>query len=150
MEDAIAGQLTRALALQLTGEQHRQFNKRSTHNVAAYQDYLQGRYLYLNKRTQENMEKAIAHFHSAIKADPAYAQPYAGIAGCYNQLGRVNITARPPLEAWRLAAEFVGKALAIASELAEAHVALGYVRSRNREWAAAEAEFKRALELNPN
>jgi hypothetical protein len=47
----------------------------------AFDDYPQGRYLYWNKRTKENLEKAIAYFQSAIKEYPTYAQAYAGI-GC--------------------------------------------------------------------
>ena len=119
-------------------------------NRKALDYYLQGRYLYLNKRTKENLEKANEFFQSAIKEDPACAQAYVGLADCYNQLGSVRFSALQPREARRRAEESAWKALELDSELAEAHVALGFAKHYNWDWAAAEEEFKRAVELNPN
>jgi TolB-like protein/Tfp pilus assembly protein PilF/predicted Ser/Thr protein kinase len=116
----------------------------------AFDDYLQGRYLFWNKRTKENLEKAIEYFQTAIKDDPAYAQAYVGLADCYNQLGSVMHSALLPREAMRQAEEAARKALELDSELAGAHVALGFVKHYNWDWVAAEQEFKRAIELNPN
>jgi TolB-like protein/DNA-binding winged helix-turn-helix (wHTH) protein/Tfp pilus assembly protein PilF len=116
----------------------------------AFDDYLQGRYLYWNKRTEENLAKAIEHFQNAIREDPGYALPYAGLADCYNAMGAVQVGAMPPLEARKRAEEAARKALALDSGLAEAHASLGYVNHFNWNWNAAEQSFKRALELNPN
>jgi TolB-like protein/DNA-binding winged helix-turn-helix (wHTH) protein/Tfp pilus assembly protein PilF len=116
----------------------------------AFDDYLQGRYLYWNKRTEENLAKAIEHFQNAIREDPGYALPYAGLADCYNAMGAVQVGAMPPLEARKRAEEAATKALALDSGLAEAHASLGYVNHFNWNWNAAEQSFKRALELNPN
>jgi TolB-like protein/DNA-binding winged helix-turn-helix (wHTH) protein/Tfp pilus assembly protein PilF len=116
----------------------------------AFDDYLQGRYLYWNKRTEENLAKAIEHFQNAIREDPGYALPYAGLADCYNAMGAVQVGAMPPLEARKRAEEAATRALALDSGLAEAHASLGYVNHFNWNWNAAEQSFKRALELNPN
>ena len=118
-------------------------------NRKAFDDYLQGRYLW-NKRTKENLEKAIEYFQSAINADPGYSPAYVGLADCYNSLGTEQIGALPPIEANRRAEQAIGKALELDSELAEAHAALGWVKHGAWDWAAAEREFKHAIELNPN
>lgn len=119
-------------------------------NPKAFDDYLQGRYLYWNKRTEANLNKAISYFQSAIQADPSYALAYAAMADCYNTMGTVAVGALPPIEARARAEEAALKALEIDSTLAEAHSALGYVRHFNWSWTTAEEEFKRAIALNPN
>ncbi len=115
----------------------------------AIDNYLQGRY-FLNRRTEQNLRTAIKYFESAIKADPRYAEAYAGLADCYNQLGTVLISAMPPSDARRTAESAARKALEIDSDVAEAHATLGYVNYFNWNWATAEQEFKRSIELNPN
>jgi TolB-like protein/DNA-binding winged helix-turn-helix (wHTH) protein/Tfp pilus assembly protein PilF len=115
----------------------------------AIDNYLQGRY-FLNRRTEQDMRKAISYFESAINADRNYDQAYAGLADCYNQLGTAMIGVMPPLEARRTAETAARKALEIDSEVAEAHASLGYVNFFNWNWATAEEEFKRSIELNPN
>jgi len=115
----------------------------------AIDTYLQGRY-FLNQSTEQDLRKAVAYFEAAIKADPNYAQAYAGLADAYNRLGTTMIGELPPLEARRTAESAARKALEIDNEVAEAHAALAYVNHFNWNWAVAEEEFKRSLELNPN
>lgn len=116
----------------------------------AFDEYLQGRYLYWNKRTEENLTRAIEHFQNAIKEDPGYALPYVGLADCYYAMGTVQVGSIRPLDARKRGEEAATKALALDSNLAEAHSSLGYVHHFNWNWDAAEQSFKRALELNPN
>src|SRR5882724_10351006 len=92
----------------------------------AIDNYLQGRY-FLNRRTEQSLRKAIGYFESAINEDHNYAQAYAGLADCYNQLGTAMIGVMPPLEARRTAETAARKALEIDNEVAEARTALGYV-----------------------
>jgi tetratricopeptide (TPR) repeat protein len=130
-------------------EQARLTPRRPVH-PKAFDDYLQGRHLYLNKRTEENLGKAIEYFQSAIRQDPAYASAYAALADCYNVQGQVMFSVLQPTEARRRAEEAAEKALALDAELAEAHAALGSINHLNWNWAAAEQQLKRAIELNPN
>jgi tetratricopeptide (TPR) repeat protein len=113
-------------------------------------DYLQGRYLYWNKRTEENLRKAIEFFENALRQDPAYALAYVGMADCYTALGTVQIATLSPTEARQKAEEAANKALELDAGLAEPHALLGLVKHFNWNWAEAEEEFKRAIELNPN
>ena len=119
-------------------------------NPKAFDDYLQGRYLYWNKRTEENLNKAVGYFQSAIQADVSYAPAYAALADCYNSMGTVQVGAFPPIEGRTRAEEAAVKALELDPTSAEAHTALGYAKHFNWSWDAAEQEFKRAIELNPN
>ena len=114
-----------------------------------YEAYLTGRYLW-NKRTPENLAKAITYFEKAIEYDPTYAPSYAGLADCYSLLGSAPYTILPPKEAFPKAEAAARKALALDETLADAHVSLGYselVYDRNLQ--EARKEFDRALQLRP-
>jgi TolB-like protein/Flp pilus assembly protein TadD len=119
-------------------------------NRDAYDYYLRGRYFW-NKRTAESLARAISLFQHSIEVDPTYAPPYAGLADCYELLGSAPYTALRPREAFPKAKEAARKALQLDDRLAEAHVSLGY-SALVYEWnfAAAQKEFKRALELRPD
>lgn len=117
--------------------------------VEAFEAYLRGRY-YWNKRTAENIQKAVEFFRKAIDEDPAYARAYSGLADCYHQLGTVLIGGKVPTESRPLAIAAAKKALEIDPELAEAQAALAYARLYDWEWAAAEEGFQRAIQLNPS
>jgi tetratricopeptide (TPR) repeat protein len=142
---AIAGEIR----IKITPAEQRRLVPKRIIAREAIDNYLQGRYFY-NRRTEQDMRKAISYFESAINADRNYAQAYAGLADCYNQLGTAFIGVMPPLEARRTAETAARKALEIDNDVAEAHAALGYVNYFNWNWAIAEEEFKRSIELNPN
>jgi len=150
LQSEIARAIAREVQIKTTPAEQARLTPRRPVAPKAYDDYLQGRYLYWNKRTEENLGKAIEHFQSTIREDPNYAPAYVGLADCYNALGSVMISALPPLEARRRAAEAAVKALEIDPALAEAHSALGHDKHFNWDWEAAEREFNLAIELNPN
>lgn len=148
VQDSISEQVARALTLELTGEEQTRLIKRYTDNTEAYQAYLKGRY-FLNRRTEEDFEKGIKYFQQAIDLDPNYALAYAGLADSYALL--VVFGVLPPREAMPKAKTAALKALEIDPNLAEAHTSLAHVK-HCYEWdfAGAEEEYKRAIELNPN
>ena len=150
VQSEIAQAIARQIQIRMTPDEEARLA--STHPVRpkAFDLYLQGRYLYWNKRTEENLDRAIEHFQNAIKEDPNFAQAHAGLADCYNALGTVMVSALPPIESRRLAEAAATKALELDPALADAHTALAYVKNYNWNWQAAEQGYKRALELNPN
>ena len=150
LQSEIAQDVARQVQIQLTPGEQARFTARRAVQPKAYDNYLQGRYLYWNKRTEENLNKAIALFQNAIKQDPGYAPAYAGLADCYNGLSVVQVGALPPIEGRQRAEEAASKALELDSSLPDAHTALGYINHYNWNWTAAEQRFKRALELNPS
>jgi len=120
--------------------------KRYTPSTDAYQAYLRGRYFW-NKRDAENLKKAIEQFNQAVALDNKYALAYAGLAECYNVLPSYGSLS--PVEAYPRARDAATKALEIDNTIAEAHVALGRIKANyDWDWPGAEAEFKRAIELN--
>ncbi len=116
-------------------------------DLAAYDLYLQGRYHWSRWRT-EGAEKSTQYFEQAIARDPKYAAAWAGLADSYAWLGFFG--ALPPNQAMPKAREAAQRALALDDSLAEAHTSLAYVKTLYEfDWAGAEREFRRAIELNP-
>ncbi len=150
LQSEVAQTIAREIKIKITPAEQALLAHNRSVNRKAFDDYLQGRYLYWNKRTKENLEKAIEYFQSAIREDPTYALAYVGLADCYNSLGTIMHSALLPVEARRRAEEAARKAIEFDSELAEAHATLGFVNHYNWNWDAAEADFKRAIELNAN
>jgi len=118
-------------------------------NERAYETYLKGRFFW-NKRDPASLLKALHFFEEAAAIDGSYAPTYVGLADCYTLLGSVEMGAMAPNEAMPLAKAAVGKALALDPELAEAHASLAHLKLiYDWDWAGAEREFHRAIQLNP-
>jgi tetratricopeptide (TPR) repeat protein len=110
--------------------------------------YLKGRY-YWNKRTPQDLQKAVDYFTQSIVADPGYAKAYVGLADCYGLLR--EFAAMPDSEAWPRALAAARKAVELDDSLAEAHSSLGFdLFYGSLDLKGGEREFKRAAELNPN
>ena len=147
IQDEVALAIADKLKLTLLGEEKARLVKRPTENLEAYNLYLQGRYFW-NKRTAEEIRKAIDFFNQAIERDSHYALAYVGLADCYLLLpsyGRFPIR-----EVLPKAKEAVSRALEVDDTLAEAHTSLAAVIESEGAAADAEREYKRAIELNPN
>ena len=146
-QDEIAKAITESLKLKLTLQDQIRLSKRYTANTEAYNLYLRGRYFW-NRYDREWVLKGIEAFEQAIAIDASYALAYTGIADAYFRLSNVHAS---PLEVLPKAKEAALKAVEIDNDLAEAHSSLGMLRVYyDHDWAAAEREFNRALELNPD
>jgi tetratricopeptide (TPR) repeat protein len=108
---------------------------------------LKGRH-YWNKRTVQNVRKAMDQFQQAADKDPGYALAYVGLADCYLLLPEYAGT--PSNESIPKAKAFAERALQLDGSLAEAHNSLAYAYHFLWQWEEAEAEFKRAIDLNPS
>src|SRR5947208_294749 len=147
LQQEIAKDISEKLNLRLSGEQQKQFARPSTESQQAYQLYLEGRYFW-NQRTPESLKKSIKRFEQAVEAEPTYAVAYAGLADAFYVSGGYE-TAEPKA-LYAQAREAAKKALQLDDSLAEAHAAMGSVKSLLEwDWAGADQEFKRAIELNP-
>jgi tetratricopeptide (TPR) repeat protein len=117
-------------------------------NVEAQDLYLKGRY-YWDRRTPDDLNKAIDYFTQAIVKDPSDAAAYVGLADCYNLLREFG--AMPPTEAYPRALSAAQRAVELDDTSAEAHNSLAFATFWwSWQGATAEREFKRALELDPN
>ncbi len=147
MQQEIAREISQHLQLRLSGDQERQLNKGGTSDNEAYQLYLRGRYAW-NKRTADDIRKAIEQFQQAIDKDPNYALAFAGLADCYLTQGTYAGT--PTTEVLPRAEAALRRALQLDDSIAEAHATKGFVHIYSLEWDEAEKEFQRAISLNPN
>jgi len=147
LQSEIAKDVSTKLKSKLSGADEAKVTKTSTANPEAYQAYLKGRY-YWNRRRAEYMRKAIEEFKTATDIDPNYALAYSGLADCYVLLP--EYAGIPTSEAMPQAKAYAERAIAIDENLAEGHTSLGGVNIKSWQWAKAEQEFKRAIELNPN
>jgi tetratricopeptide (TPR) repeat protein len=117
--------------------------------VEAYQLYMKGRFYLLKTTKPGDTEECISYFQQAIEADPNYALAYAGLADAYR--ARTVGGEMPSAEFMPKAKAAANKAIEIDDTLAEAHANLGHIIFwYDWDWAAAEKEYKRALELDPN
>ncbi|PYS51386.1 MAG: hypothetical protein DMF68_04560 [Acidobacteria bacterium] len=145
VQEEISKEISEKLRIKLTGEEKKLLGKRYTDNTEAYRLYLQGRFC-MSKMTKDALNNAIKYFQQAIDIDPEYALAYAGLADVYYSLSSAYL---PPNEAMPKARGAAEQALHIDDSLAEAHASLGLVKVFYEwDWAGAESEYRRAIELN--
>jgi len=116
----------------------------------AYESYLKGRFFW-NKRTADGLKVAAAYFNQAVEEDPSYPQDYSGLADTYALLGDWQYAVMTPKEALPKAKAAATKALELDNTLGEAHNSLAFcLDGFDWDFASADKEFLRAIELNPN
>lgn len=148
VQDSISQKVVQSLALQVDEKEQQKFNRRGTENAEAYQAYLLGRFFW-NKRSANDLDRAIGHFKRALEIDSNFAQAYAGLAETYAIYPAYAVVADQ--ESLPKARSEATRALEIDGELAEAHTVLAYVQSQyNFDWKGAEKSYLHAIELNPN
>src|SRR5688572_29242051 len=148
IEDSISEKVATALLPQLTRDEQRQLSKRGTDNSEAFEAYLRGRY-HWNFYTEVGLAKALQSYQKAINLDPNYALAYTGIADYYNWLGVFGL--KPFAECSGAAKQAAAKAVELDSASAEAYSALGFATvCHDFDWAVAEGQHRRSLEINPN
>jgi len=144
----IARDVSIKLRLKLSGADEQKLAKNYTANTEAYQLYLKGRF-HVFKLTPPEIQTGISYLQQAIEIDPAYALAYVGLSEAYRSLAlSVEMT---PAEALPKAKAAAQRALEIDDGLPEAHTALGASMFWYEwNWTEVEAQYKRALQLNPN
>jgi serine/threonine protein kinase/TolB-like protein/cytochrome c-type biogenesis protein CcmH/NrfG len=147
LQQQIAGDIAGKLRSKLSGAEKQQVAKQGTQNADAYRLYVKGRY-YWNKRTNADIKTAISYFNQAIDKDPSYALAYSGLADAYNVLGSYG---EDPNDVTPKASAAAEKALELDPTLAHPHAVLGGIKLEySWDFAGGEAEFKKALELDPS
>ena len=146
VEGEIAATIARTLRRQLSSEQQQKLASRASDDPEAYRLYLKGRDFLVGN--QQEMDKSVDYLQQAVARAPEYALAHAGLAEAYTRQAFLRASDRD--EPLRKARAAVDRALELDPDLAEAHTALGLVRFYFEwDWAGAESEFRRALELNP-
>ena len=143
----ISREIADRLRLQLTSGDAQRLARGETDNPQAYELVLKGRF-HRFKGGTENRKKAVEYFLQAVAADPDYALAHAELSVGYGDL--VNDSTLEPKEGVPKAEAAARRALESDDGLAEAHLALAILKMNAWDWAAAEWEFRRAVESNPN
>ena len=144
VQEDIANSVSSALKVALEGEKA----KVQETNPEAYNAYLQGRYFY-DRRSKEDLEKALAYFQKALQIDPKYAHAWVGLSEVHcAQADRGNV---PLNEGYEKARKEVEKALELDPHMAEAYAQMGWIkRVYDWDWTGADADYKRAMQLDPS
>ena len=147
LEEEVARTVAQQIKIRLTPQEQVGLAAARAVDPQVHESYLKGRY-YLNERTEDAMNKSIAYFQQAIARDPSYALAYCGLADAYALLGfRGGFPSKDALSRAKAAAL---KAIELDDTLAEPHASLAFIAETHEwDWATAEREYKRALELNP-
>ncbi len=147
LQEEVTRHITAGLHLKLTDVESKHLGKRYTENAQAYHLYLRGRYFFL-QFSADGIRKGLEYFNQAIALDPNYALAYAGIGYAYAVAASQY---EKPGEAMGRARQASFRALQLDETLPEAHFSLALVKWwSDWEWAGAENEFRRAMELNPH
>lgn len=147
LQNKVATEIARQIKIQVTPEEKTRLASARPVNLEAHEAYLKGRY-YLNQRNEKGFQQSVQYFDDATQKDPTYPLGYAGLADSYILLGEYSLL--PAKDAFPKARTAATRALELDDKLAEAHNAVAAVKvDYDWDWAGAEREFRRAIELNP-
>src|SRR5438128_9858250 len=143
MQDEITRAIVEALKVKLAVP----LSAREQRNKDVYELYLQGLY-FSNKSSEEDLRRALDFFQRAVEKDPTFSRAWTGISKVWYFLADVYVK---PLDAYPASKEAALKAIALDEKDSEAHCYLSEAK-RVLDWdlAGADAELKRALQLDPN
>ena len=148
VDDEVARTIADKVKVALTPEEARRLSGAKRVDPDAYREYLKGNNTLLGT-TPDSLQKAIQYYQAAIAIDPTYAPAYAGLADAYVNQGEW-FGSLPRDEAYPKAKAAALRALELDDQLAHAHFALGDIQyGFDWDWPAAEASFRRGMELDP-
>ena len=148
VQDSISTKVAKSLMLNLSNVQEQQLTTRNTLSTEAYQAYQNGRYFW-NKRSKEDLEKAVGYFQKAIELDSNYAIAYAMLADSYNMLYYYDFTEKSQ-ETIDKADESAKKALQLNDSIPESYIASAYVQiAKYKDYKASVVSLERAIQLSP-
>ena len=147
VQSEVAKAIAREIKIKVTRSERVRLSRVRRVDPAAHEAYLKGRYQW-NIRTAQSLRRAIEHFEDAIAKDPTFAPAQAALASAYVPFAFFGYMA--PKKANARARSAALAALALDNSLAEAHTVLGAVNHDVWNWSAAEAEYRRAIALDPS
>jgi len=148
VQGKVARDVARQIRVKLTPQQQARLTTARRVNPETYEAYLLGRAYFSKVPAGTSWMRAKEYFEKAIARDPGFAPAYAGLAQLYARTR--GSLARDPGANRVQARQWAEKALKLDDTLAETHTALGWVTFHEWDWAGAEREYRRAVELNPS
>jgi pentatricopeptide repeat protein len=147
LQSDVAQSIARKVDVTVTGKERERLTAARSVSPDVYENYLKGWFGNIN--TRADIEQSVAYYEQAIAKDPTFAPAYVGLAIAYDHLGDLPEDV-PPDEVLPKEISAARKALELDPGLATPHAYLAHTYQEQWQWAEAEAEYKRALELNPN
>jgi TolB-like protein/DNA-binding winged helix-turn-helix (wHTH) protein len=148
LQSEVARAIADKIQLTLSAQTTARLTQASSVNPQAHDAYLEGLEAE-NLRTKPAFERAVAAFNRAIALDPRYALAYAELARTYSLGTLVGLGI--PFDMMSKARTAANKALEIDDSIAAAHTTMGFIHAHfDFDWAGAEREFRRAIQLNPS
>ena len=150
LQNRVSAAIVNEIRINLTPEERERLAKTPAVAPEAYENYLKGLY-YWNKRSDENLTRAIGYFERATQLDPNYALAYAGLSDCYAIISAEIFGTMPASEAAPKARAAAVRALELDPTLAEAQTSLATEKFNYEwDWNGAAQGFERAIGLNPS
>jgi TolB-like protein/Tfp pilus assembly protein PilF len=149
LESEVAQSIAGKVKVTVTGDEHKRLTAVRSVAPEVYESYLKGAFALDKSNGRAGLEESIGHFKEATERDPTFAPAYVGMAAAYSELSSVFMGGRPE-ELRPKVISAARKAVELDPELAEAHVLLAEMQKDQWQWAEAEAEYRRALDLNPS
>src|SRR5579862_3053829 len=149
LESQVAQSIARKVEVKVTGEERARLVTGHHVSPEVYESYLKAEDQFGKSRSRAELEQSIASFEETIGKDANFAPAYVGLAKTYEKLGS-TLGGAPPKETHPKMMSAARRAIELDPELAEPHILLAEVYQKHWQWSDAEAEFKRALELNSN
>jgi TolB-like protein/DNA-binding winged helix-turn-helix (wHTH) protein len=150
LQNRVSSAIVNEIRINLTPEEEERLAKTPAVAPEAYENYLKGRY-YWNKRSDENLTKAIGYFQQATHQDPQYALAYAGLSDCYAIISAEIFGTMPAADAAPKAKAAALRSLQIDPGGAEAETSLATVKfNYDWDWTGAAQGFQQAIQHNPS
>ena len=150
LQNRVSSAIVNEIRINLTPEDQERLARNPAVAPEAYENYLKGRY-YWNKRSDENLARAIGYFEQATHQDPQYALAHAGLSDCYAIIGAEIFGTMPAAEAAPKAKQAALRALEIDPKLSEAETSLATVKfNYDWDWGGAAAGFAKSIQDNPS
>jgi len=148
LQSEVARAVAREIKVALTPEESAHLDCIRPVNPEAFEAYLKGQFHWY-RLSPEHLDTALEYFELALQKDPAYALAYVGVANVWMMRGDTGSMA--PGESFPKAKDAVSKGLQLDDSISEGHITLANIASiYDHDWSAAEGEFRRGIELNPN
>ena len=149
LQSDVAQAIAQKVKVTVSGEERARLTARHSVSPEVYENYVKGRSILDKSYSTSQLNESIGYFDEATKRDPTFAPAYVGLADAYDRLGTIFI-GTPPSEVRPRVVNAARKALELDPGLTEAHILLADVYQEQWHWSDAEAEYNRALDLNPN
>jgi TolB-like protein/class 3 adenylate cyclase/predicted TPR repeat methyltransferase len=147
LRSALMGETAAPAAITSAAADVRQASTGRADNPEAFRLYLQGKF-FGERTTQADTDKAIELYRQALAIDPSFALAWAGLSRMHHAQAGHGFA--PIAEGFERAREAAQHAVRLAPDLAEGYIELGQVQELyDWDWSAADASYRRALELAP-